>query len=155
MNVKYINPFIQASKNVINQTTGYSPRIGEVFIKKTPYNNSSVIILIGLTGAIQGSVVMIFNKALALNIASVMMAGIPVKEVDDMVKSAIAELCNMILGNTAMIFSNNDINIDITPPTVLTGDRIEMTHNTSVTISIPLIFSDIGDMQIDISYNEN
>lgn len=155
MKVEYINPFIEASLEVISQTTNMKPTIGKVFVKNNSYNGDGVVIFIGLTGKINGNVVLSLSKNLALNIASAMMGGMPVIELDEISKSAIAELANMILGNTASIFYKNGIGIDITPHTVLTGENINLTPTKSVTVCIPLNFQGGESLEIDVSYQEN
>lgn len=151
MDAKIINPFIEASINIIEMTTGISPTLGKTYIKEVPYKSDNVLVLIGLTGKIAGSVVIAFTEHVACKIASGMM-GMPVTQLDEIAKSAIGELCNMILGNTATIFGQNDISIDITPPTILTGDNIQLSVHKSVIVCIPLIFEDGSKMEIDISY---
>lgn len=154
MKVEYINPFIEASQNVISQTTGLKPEIGKIYVKNAPYSGDNVVVLIGLTGTIQGSVIISLRKTLACKIASAMMGGMAVPELDEIAKSAIAELCNMILGNTANIFYKNSIRIDITPPTVLTGENMQFSISKSAIICIPLEFGDGENIQIDITYKE-
>lgn len=155
MKVEYINPFIEASLSIIGQTSGLQPTVGKLKIKNVPYKGDYVVVLIGLTGEIKGSVVISLSRTQACNIASAMMGGMPVPQLDELAKSAIAELCNMILGHTANIFSQNSMNIDITPPTVLTGDNMEFSPNKSVIVSVPLIFENGEVLEIDISYQES
>jgi chemotaxis protein CheX len=152
MNVEYINPFIEASTRIINETTGFTPRLGKVYVKNAPYRSDNVLVMIGLTGKISGSVVLSFSKEVACKIASAMMAGMPVVELDEIAKSAVSELCNMILGNTATLFSRKGINIDITPPTTLTGNNIQLSVHKSVIVCLPIIFEDGSKIEIDISY---
>ncbi|MBO8159880.1 chemotaxis protein CheX [Thermosyntropha sp.] len=104
MNVEYINSFIEASTDVINQVTGLKPKLGKVCVETTPYKRDSVAVFIGLTGRIHGRVVISFNQDIACKIASVMMGGLPITLLDEIAKSAVAELCNMILGNAMTIF---------------------------------------------------
>lgn len=154
MKAEYINPFIQASQKVIQETTGFAPTLGQVYVKKSPFKGHNVAILIGITGAIQGNVTISLNKSLVCKIVSMMMGGYPVPEVDEIAKSGIAELSNMILGNVASIFFQSDIEIDITPPTVLVGDNMEFSPTKSTIISIPLQFDEGDSMEIDVSYVE-
>lgn len=81
-----------------------------------------------------------------------MMGGYPVNELDDIAKSAISELCNMIMGNTATLYTQQNIRVNITPPTVLTGENLEITVHKSVVLNIPLVFDSGEQMEIDISY---
>ncbi|MCX7922489.1 MAG: chemotaxis protein CheX [Clostridia bacterium] len=155
MNVEYINPFLTASKDIISQATGLNVNVGKIYVKNAPYTGNKVTVLIGLTGKIRGSVVFSFSQALALKIASAMMCGMPVEALDEMAKSAISELGNMILGNTATIFSKKGISIDITPPTVLVGDNMQLTPTKSTIVCIPLLFDNGEIIEMDISYAEN
>ncbi|MCQ1530643.1 chemotaxis protein CheX [Lutispora saccharofermentans] len=155
MNVEYINPFIAASRSVISQTTGFDPAIGQLYVKATPYTGDKVMIIIGLAGKIRGNVVVSFDYETAYKIVSAMMGGMPIQTLDEMSKSAIAELCNMILGNTATIFSKKNIHVDITPPTVLTGDNMQLSAAKSTVVCIPLILDDNAKIELDISYIEN
>lgn len=154
MKVEYINPIIEASKNVIMSTTGIDPALGKVYIKNMPYKGDKVVVLIGLTGQIKGNVIISMPETLARNIASAMMGGMPVPSFDDLAKSAIAELCNMILGNSAALFQKNNYEIDITPPTLMVGDNIQLSQDKSTTLCIPLIFKDNLVMEIDVSFRE-
>jgi chemotaxis protein CheX len=154
MKVEYINPFIEASQSIIRETTGLSTKVGKIYIKNTPFKGDNVIVLIGITGAIQGSVTLSLKKTLTFKIASAMMGGMPVVELDEITKSAVAELSNMILGNAANIFYKNNISIDITPPTVLTGENMQFSPSKSVIVCIPLEFECGETMELDLTYKE-
>jgi chemotaxis protein CheX len=151
MNIEHINPFIEASQTVLQQIASIEAKLGKVSIKDSPYKSDNLIIIVGLTGNIRGQVIFSMNKEVALLIASKMMFGMPLTELDDMSKSAISELTNMILGNTATILFNKGIIVEITPPSLLMGDNLQITLNKMKTISIPLIFNQGGILQIDIS----
>jgi len=61
------------------------------------------------------------NKNVALTAASGMMGGLNLTELDEMSKSALSELTNMILGNTATLLYNRGVGVEITPPSFLMG----------------------------------
>ncbi|RCX12714.1 chemotaxis protein CheX [Anaerobacterium chartisolvens] len=155
MNVQYINPFIEASKTVLKEVAGIDITLGKIYVKTSPYTSSNVVIIVGITGTIKGQAVFSIDKATACKIASVMMMGSPVNELDEMAKSALSELGNMIMGNTATVFYGKGLKIDITPPTLLTGDNLQFSLNKLTTVSIPLNLSVGGIMEIDISFIEN
>lgn len=154
MNVEIINSFIEASINVIMQTTGLETGVGRVYKKKTPFPSDNVVVLIGLTGNIFGSVTINLSQKTACKIASIMMGGMPVLSLDEIAKSAIAELSNMILGNAGILLSKININIDVTPPAILTGDNIQLSIHKSVIICVPFFFENDGSIELNISYNE-
>ncbi|EGW38818.1 cheC-like family protein [Desulfosporosinus sp. OT] len=95
---------------------------------------------------------MSFSKAICCKIASVMMGCSLITEIDEIGKSAIGELCNMILGHTATIFYRDNIIVDITPPTILTGDNIQLSIPNTVVVSIPLLFEDESQIEINVSF---
>ncbi|MCX8132282.1 MAG: chemotaxis protein CheX [Clostridia bacterium] len=155
MNVQYINPFIEASKNVLKEVAAIDLTLGKVYVKNAPYSSSNVVIIVGITGKIKGQAVFSMSKDVARSIASAMMMGMPVTELDEMAKSALSELGNMIMGNTATVFYGKGLNIDITPPTILTGDNMQFSPNKLTTVSIPLMLNVGGSLEIDISFIEN
>jgi chemotaxis protein CheX len=60
---------------------------------------------------------------------------------------------NMIMGNTSTLFANQSINIDITPPSLLTGEKIELSNRLS-TIVVPLNLEGIGTVSINVAAEE-
>ncbi len=155
MNVEYINPFIEASQTVLQQMASINAVLGKVYIKEAPYTSDSVVIIVGLTGKMRGQVNFTMDVNTAMFVASKMMYGMPVTELDEISKSAISELTNMILGNTATILSNKGIAIEITPPSLLMGQNIQITPSKMKTVCVPLKIADSEHkLEIDISVVE-
>lgn len=153
MKVEFINPFVEASKSIIGMICGTEVRIGKLSLRNSPYIVNQVVIMIGVIGKIKGQVCFELSVDSAKKIASAMMGGMPVAELDEISKSAVSELGNMIMGNAGTLFENNNINIDITPPSLLTGDRIEVSTKVA-TIVVPITINGIGDMFINITAEE-
>jgi len=152
MKVEYINPFIEASQTVLKQIASLDAKLGKIYLKTAPYRSEDVIIMVGLTGKIRGQAVFSLNKDFAMRIASAMMMGMEIPEFDEMAKSAIAELANMIMGNAATILYNRGIDIDITPPSLLMGENMQISPSRMKTICIPLLFGSEEDkIELDIS----
>ncbi len=151
MNVEYINPFIEASQTVLKQTANIDAKLGKVTVKASPFISDSVVIIVGLTGKIRGQAVFSMTKKVALDVASAMMGGMTVNELDEISKSAISELTNMILGNAATLLYSKGIGIEITPPSFLTGDNLQISTTNMKTICVPLLFNDKDQMEIHIS----
>lgn len=154
MNIEYINPFIEASQVVLKQSAGIDAKLGKVYLRSSPYKGDSILIFVGLTGKMRGQVVFTMKKEVALHIASCMMCGMPVTELDEISKSAISEMTNMILGNTATILYNKGIGIEITPPSLLIGDNVQITPNKMKTVCVPLLLGEGAEMGIDISIED-
>ncbi len=138
MRAEYINPFIKASKEVLTQMTGIDFNIGKPFIKTSPYDAANVIIIIGITGDIKGQALISIDLDIALTIVSNMMVGMEVTELNEMSKSALSELGNMIMGNSATLLFNSNIKIDITPPTLMIGQGLSISTDKMNSICIPI-----------------
>ncbi|HHY63981.1 MAG TPA: chemotaxis protein CheX [Clostridiaceae bacterium] len=151
MNVEYINPFIEASQSVIMMMTGNKPELGKVHIRKSPFSGDNIAVIVGLTGKIRGQVVLSFTQKAALDVASAMMGGITLTALDEISKSAISELANMIMGNTATLLANRGIGIEITPPSLVMGEHLLITPTNMKTICIPLNVSGNKLVDIDVS----
>lgn len=149
LNSDHLNPFLMASTNILKEMCFVDAELGEPYIKDPVFLDNTLVILIGFTGEIRGQVMIAFEQEIACDIASKMIM-MPITEIDEFAKSAISELGNMILGNTATIFSTKGIEIDITPPTVGNG-TMSFTNNFAQNICIPLGYEDNKTIEINIA----
>lgn len=138
MKAEYINPFIKASKEILTQMTQIDFQVGKPTLKSSPFSANNIIILIGITGDIKGQAILSLDKSMALNVVSKMMGGMEVKELDAISKSALSELGNMILGNSATLLFNAGVKVDITPPTLMIGDNLSVSSDQTQVINVPL-----------------
>ncbi|MCT4563008.1 MAG: chemotaxis protein CheX [Maledivibacter sp.] len=153
MKAEYINPFIQASKEILTQMTHMNFQVGKPTLKSSPFDANDIIILIGITGDIKGQAILSLDEAMALNVVSKMMGGMEITMLDDISKSALSELGNMILGNSATLLFNSGIKVDITPPTLMIGNNLSVSSNQMEVISVPLI-ADESVIELNIFIKE-
>lgn len=154
MNIEYVNPFIEASQTVLKQVANIDAKLGKVYLKSSPYKGESILVFVGITGKMRGQTIFTMSKKVAFMIASAMMFGMPVDELNEISKSAISELTNMILGNTATLLYNKGIGIEITPPSLLLGENLQISPSKMKTICVPLYLSDTDVLEIDISVED-
>lgn len=126
------------------------PTMGKISIKPSPYFTSPVIVVIGVVGGFKGQIYFEMSLDTAKKIASHMMGGAGGEEFDELSKSAVSELGNMVMGQAGILFERREIRIDLTPPTLITGERIEVS-NKMAAIVIPLTFSSFGDVTLNIA----
>ncbi len=152
VSVELINPFISAAQSVLRDLAQISTKMGKPYLKKPEYEGQVVSIIVGITGELRGQVILTLTEEVACQIASHMMMGMPVPELNDMSRSAVSELANMILGNTATIFSTKGITVDITPPNLCIGSNMSFTVSDSKTICVPLDYEDGNNlMELNIA----
>lgn len=126
---------------------------GALSVKGKELVGSGLIIVVGIVGEIKGNVVYSIDTEHAKKIASVMMMGMPVEELDDLAQSAISELTNMLTANTATFFSSIGIIIDISTPTLLRGENITVDMSSSQVLCIELVADSIP-IEINIAFEE-
>ncbi len=149
LNVDHINPFLMASTKILKEMCFVDAKLGKPYVKDPIFLDNTLVILIGFTGEMKGQVMIAFEYNIACDIASKMIM-MPVTQLDELSRSAICELGNMILGNTATIFSTKGIDIDITPPTVGSG-TMSFTTNFARNICVPLEYENGKIIEINIA----
>ncbi len=119
MEVKYINPFLEAFTKTLEQFDIKDIKRGGINKKGKLYVESGVSTVICLNGGIHGNIAISMSQETAKNVFSKMMAGISVPGVDNMVLSAIGELSSMIAGTASTMLKSLDISLQISPPVVI------------------------------------
>ena len=124
MDVNHINPIIESFMTVLPQL-GIADIVRKgVTVKGKEIESPGVVIIVGLVGDIKGNVIYGMSIADAKKIASIMMMGMPVDDFNDLAQSAISELSNMLTANVAINYSEQDINVNISTPTLIHGEFV-------------------------------
>lgn len=126
LDVRHINPFLQATLSIMEATTGAKLAVGKPSVASLVFPDDTFILQVGVTGVLKGQVLLVMKEANARKVASMMMMGMPVETLDDMAASALCELSNMIMGSTATLFSTQKMAMDITPPISLQGNHLKL-----------------------------
>ena len=153
MNVEHINPFVQGAQSTLSMISGENPQLGALSLKKPPFSVRKYSIFVDIFGDLTGNVIFTLSNEDACAMASKMMMGMPVAELDEMSSSALSELGNMISGNIATNFSIKGIAVDISPPKFIvdaSGDAFSFIPSGKPLICIPLMFSSGLVFELDV-----
>lgn len=134
MNAEYINLFISAVTGVFEEMSQAQLSIATKTVRTGTLYEKNVVVLIGVTGEVRGAVTVSMDVEYAKMTASRMMCGMPVDQFDDMAQSAIREMVNMTMGRVASLFEKIGVVIDITPPTLMTGEGLSVSNEISPTL---------------------
>ena len=122
MNVRFLNPFIEAASHVIQAETGFKLTRGQLNLTMTDYVTDDVTVIISMVGDVEGNVFYSMNEKTATALSSAIikeeLAGF-----DSLAQSGIAELSNVITGRASVLLSDEGFNVNISPPTLITGER--------------------------------
>jgi chemotaxis protein CheX len=153
MDVNYINPILSSFANVIPQLGIANVEKKGMSLKGRFIESPGVMIIVGIIGDIRGNVIYGLSLNDAKKIASTMMMGMPVDNFDELAQSAISELTNMLTANVATNFSNDNININISTPTLIHGKFIA--NATSEKVVCVQMGVDEMTIEVNISMEKN
>jgi chemotaxis protein CheX len=151
MDVKHVNPFVESFGSVMPQLGFSEVGIGKLSKKAKEVKNTGVLVILGVVGDIRGNVVYAMEMDVAKKIATTMMMGMTVEELDEIAQSALSELANMLTAHAATAFADIGISIDISTPTLLIGDNMTAKLNSEQILCVQFLADDM-QFEINISF---
>lgn len=155
MKIEYINPFIEAVTYVMNQLSIQNITIAKnkLAVISEPIKAKGVAAVVGLTGQLKGRVIYDMSEVTALKIVS-KMNGEEFKAFDDMARSTINELANMITGTAVAKLSNLGYTFDLTPPSLFTGIEVIITDAMQLKHLVIPITTECGEMNLNVALTD-
>ena len=123
MDARFINPVIDAFREILPQLGLADIQRGKIGMGTNSVESLGVTVIIGMTKDIKGSVAYNLSESDAMAVASIMMGGMPVLTFDELPQSAISELVNMVTANAAIRFEQMGLQVDISPPSLVVGSN--------------------------------
>lgn len=115
------------------------------------FDETNITATIGIAGEVKGHLILYSRLETAVNLVKELFANMGMEQEitdgDPLFKETFAELLNQLGGRTTIKFSENGLDTDITPPTILKGDNIYINMNSyssTAIIKISGLFGDIG-----------
>ena len=151
MDVMLINPFINATVNVLETMAFVKVIAGKPYIKKDNVAMGDVTGVIGLTGVANGTISVTFQSDCILNIVSNMF-GEKMEALNADIVDAVGELTNMISGQARKELEGTGKVFKAAIPSVVTGQNHTITHCTNgPKIAIPFSVGD-GNFTIEVGF---
>lgn len=155
MKAEYINPFTEATFYVLKEILADEGiERGALELRTGPHVSRGVATLVGLNGQLRGHVIYDMDKKTALRIAGVM-NGEEFADLDNIVRSTISELANMITGNAATKLADEGYVCDITPPTFLVGDHAEIYAHKEINHLLVPFTTSCGMLNVSVALASN
>ena len=153
MNVKFMNPFVEAASEVLTAEVNVATVRGVLSLQKSALTSDDVTVLISLVGQVQGVVLYGLSTKTALALVSRMM-GQEFKEFDGLAQSGIAELGNVITGRATIKLSEGGFVSNISPPTLVHGKGITISTLDFARIVVPLT-SELGEIVVHLALRDS
>ncbi len=155
MKVEFINPFLTATKNVLETMCQTTVKASKPILKQDTCAYGAITGIIGMASAtITGCMVLSFSESCILKIVANMLYEEPKSAIDDDIVDAVGELTNMICGGAKAQLAKLNHKFDLSTPTMVTGKGIEIAYHTEApTIVIPFS-TEHGDFVVEANLAE-
>lgn len=151
MDVKLINPFINATINVLETMAFVTVNAGKPYVKKDNVAVGDVSGVLGLTGVANGTIAVTFEEKCILNIVSNMF-GETMDKLNHEIADAVGELTNMISGQARRELEEVGKVFKAAIPSVVTGRDHSITHySDGPKIAIPFS-TEGGEFTIEVCF---
>lgn len=153
MNVKFLNPFVEAMYLVLDAEVGIkSPQRGSLSLERSACTANDVTALISIVGEVQGIALYGMSETTAITIVSQIL-GQPFAEFDNLAQSGIGELANVITGHASKRLSEAGYEAKISPPTLILGKGTIISTLDFDRVQVPII-TEMGEIQIHLALRE-
>jgi len=123
MRMELIQPFINSADAVLAQGLESPISIENLSMEQEAYRRKGIAAEVNLTGEIEGRIIFDVDLGAALQLAS-RLAGVEVSETDeDLVREAVCELANQIIGNSVTTLNDQGFHFRVHPPTLHTSEQ--------------------------------
>jgi len=153
VNVEYINPFIEATLNVLKTMSRTEAMPGKPYLKKDQKALGDVSAVIGLTGEANGTISISFPEQ---SIAAVVsrMFGEPVSELEGELADAVGEISNMISGQARQQLEKTGKLLHGSIPSVIVGKNHQISHFTTYPVIAVPFETPEGGFTIEVCIEE-
>jgi chemotaxis protein CheX len=149
MRAEIINPFLQATSEVLESELGAAPQRGQIGLQRSAYTSDEVTAVVAVSGDVAGMVLFAMSEETARGVVSKMM-GQEFKEFDALAQSGIAEIGNVITGRAAVLLSEAGFPSDLAPPMLLVGRGTLISTLDVQRLVIP-IETEFGKIEVQVA----
>lgn len=153
MDVAYINPFIAGVREVFDAMVRLPLGVGKPRLRESDERTHKlypISVVIGLSGAASGVVVMNLAEQVALALATAL-AGAPAKSLNADCMDALMEIANMIAGAAKKRMPDGQVNITV--PTLL--ETSEVVYPTGMPMIALPFDAPMGRFMIEVAMRPN
>ena len=149
MDVRLINPFIEATLHVLRTISSTEAVPGKPFVKKDQKARGDVTGVIGLTGEASGTISVSFAESSIIAIVSKMF-GETMESLNGEVVDAVGEITNMISGQARQKLESMGKVIHGAIPSVIVGNNHAISHFTRHPVIAVPFETDDGGFTIEV-----
>lgn len=112
-----------------------------------------VAVIIGITGRLEGRMILELGKNTALRLCEALNWGEPFPAFNDMARATLAELANLVSGRAVTYLNDKGTAVSITPPVIFCGMGMKAS-SVLVPFVVP-IETDCGKLKVNVAVQES
>ena len=153
MDVKRINPIVESTLTVLSTMTMIDAKPQPPQLKKDRRALGDITGKIDFSGTNNhGSLAISFSKPVILDITERML-GERCNDIDETVIDLVGEMTNMITGGAKRLYAESGLDFDLTRPTTLVGDQVDVEHSVDSTIIVVPFETAEGRFYIEFGFD--
>jgi chemotaxis protein CheX len=155
MKMELIQPFINAADAVLAQGLQSPMSIGNLSMEEEAYRRKGVAALVWVTGDIEGRIIFDLAPETAGRVVS-LFAGTEMPASDELVREAVCELANQVIGNAVTTLNDQGFHFRVHPPVLHTLEH--GTKSSEDTEALVICFETTSGsvfMNIALRYNRS
>lgn len=154
MRLDYINAIIDSAVKALTELTGGGVERGDMKLQRQSGATKEVATIIGMTGDVDGRIIIEMNKDTALAIAGIMNES-SVESLDPMALDTLMELANIVAARAVSTLNDQGFVFRLTPPMIFTGADLRFFGNLDLeTLVIPLK-ANAGHLNLNVALRMN
>ena len=153
MRYDYVQPFVSSASKILEELLAGPVEAKEMKLFSQPVVSRGVTAIVGVTGETEGRVLFDMAPETALQIAAAM-NGEETLELDSMAPDTLSELASMMAGRAVSALNDERHRLNVSPPTLFTGDDMTISHADLETLVFPLHTSQ-GEVMVNVAFATN
>ena len=150
MKAEYLNPFIHATKNVLETMAQVKVTAKKPHLKEGDATFGDVTGIIGMASdQVEGNMMISFAGSCILQIVGKMLMEDPQEKINDEIVDAVGELTNMICGGAKAELAKLGLSFNLATPTMVTGKGVEIHSRTDVPVLVIPFETDCGQFVLE------
>jgi chemotaxis protein CheX len=152
--MELIQPFLNSADAVLAQGLESAVTIDNLTMDEQAYRRKGIAAEVSLSGDVEGRIIFDADEKAATSFAS-RLAGAELSSTDDLVREAVCELANQIIGNAVTVLNDQGFHFRVHPPTIHTSEQ--GSKSSEDTEAVVLCFSTVRGkvyMNVALRYHQ-
>lgn len=153
MLIDYINPFVEATFEIMSEILNSPVKRGQLQLKKLGEGMKGVAVIIGVTGTVSGRIIFDMSEETALRLSEKLNEE-SFASFNDLARSTVSEIGNMVTARAVTKLSKEARSFNFSPPTLIVGANITVFESENSEALIIPIDTGYGIIEINIAFKE-